>query len=454
MPGARNETPHTGTPGTVTPVTVAPAPVVLALLVGVVLVIGSVLVGLHLRAEGARLYLGGPLLAGSWDPRLPVAVWLPVLVAVTVLALAPHADLLGFGRLLSVAAVATAAWAVSLALVDGPGGLTRGLDSVHDYLADVPRVTALRDLLPGYVDRVPAGSADAWTTHVGGHPPGTLFLFTVLDRLGLSGSGPAAVLCIAAGACAVPAVLLTLRAVADETLARAAAPFLVLSPAAIWLATSADALFLGISAWGIAGLALAAAAAPGLRADLLALSGGVLLGGSLFLSYGLVLLAPLAISVIAVQRRWRVLVIGGLGVAAVVAVAALAGFWWLAGLEATSGRVREGAAANRPGLLFVFANLAAAAIALGPAGVAGLGALLSRAGRRTAVAVPALAVLAAVLIADLSQLSKGEVERIYLPFHFWLLTATVLLGPRGRTRWLLAQVLAALAVQLLIRTSW
>lgn len=450
VPGVRNETRRT-----VGRRAAGVGPVTRALLVGVVLVLASLLVGLLLEASGVRLYLGGPLLYGHWDPRLPTTVVLPGLVAVLLIVLAPAAGRLSFVRLLPAAAAAAAAWAVSLALVDGRAGLTGGLESVHDYLADVPRVGSLGSLLSGYIERVPADSVDAWTTHVGGHPPGTLFLFTVLDRVGLPGSGPAAVICIAAGVSAVPAVLLTVRAAADEAAARAAAPFLVLTPAAIWVATSADALFLGVSAWGIAALAVAAARAPGRRADVLALAGGVLLGCALLLSYGLVLLGPLAIAVVAIRRRWRVLLVGAVGVLIVLGAAALAGFWWLDGLQATSGRVREGIASiSRPAWFFVVANLGAAAVALGPAGVAGIGALLSRAGRRTAVAVPALAVLFAVLVADLSLLSKGEVERIYLPFFFWLLTATALLPLRGRTRWLVVQAAAALAVVLLVRTPW
>ena len=71
--------------------------------------------------------------------------------------------------------------------------------------------------------------------------------------------GWAAALCIAGGALAVPAVLVTVRAVADEAAARTVAPFAVLFPGAVWVATSADAYFAGVTAWGVALLALAAA---------------------------------------------------------------------------------------------------------------------------------------------------------------------------------------------------
>ncbi len=416
------------------------------------LVAACIVLGLGLRADGVRLYLGGPLLAGSWDPRLPIAAAVPVLVGLVVVATARIR--LPWTGLLGASAVAAAAWAVSLASVDGRDGLLRGVSSVHDYLADVPRVDSLAGLLSGYVGNVSADAADPWTTHVGGHPPGALLVFTVLDRLGLGGPGWAAALCIAVGASAVPAVLITARAVAGEQLARAAAPYLVLTPAAVWLATSADALFLGVSAWGIAALAVAVRAA-GRSADALALAGGVLLGAAVFLSYGLVLLGPLAVAVVVVRRRLRALVVGALGVLVVVGAFAALGFWWVSGLLATMERVSEGPAAmSRPSWFFLLANLAVVAIAIGPAGVAGLGTALGTPARRTAAVVLPLVTLAAVLLADVSLLSKGEVERIYLPFFGWLLTATALLAPRWRTGWLLAQAGTALSVQLLVRTSW
>lgn len=416
------------------------------------LVAGALIAGLRLRADGVRLYLGGPLLAGSWDPRLPAAVVFPILVALGVIAAARVA--LPWGRLLAACALAAAAWAVSLAYIDGREGLLRGLSSYHDYLADVPRVQSLAGLLSGYVGHVRVDSVDPWTTHVGGHPPGMLLLLTVLDRLGLGGAAWAATLCIAVGASAVPAILIATRAVAGERRARAAAPYLVLTPAAVWLATSADALFLGVSAWGMAALAVAAAS-TGRRCDRLALLGGLLLGASVFLSYGLVLLGPLAAAAVLVHRRLRPLVVAAAGVLAMVGAFAAAGFWWVSGLLATMMRVADGPAAlSRPGSFFLWANLAVAAIAIGPAGVAGLGHALGTPARRTVAVVLPLAALAGIVLADVSLLSKGEVERIYLPFFGWLLAATALLAPRRRTGWLLAQAGTALGVQLLVRTSW
>ena len=90
-------------------------------------------------------------------------------------------------------------------------------------------------------------------------------------------------------------------------------------------------------------------------------------------------------------------------------------------------------AASRPYSYFVWANLAAVSFAVGPAVWAGI---------RRAVAAPralpapaallVLAALAAVVVADLTGLSKAEVERIWLPFAVWLVVPCALL-PRPRS---------------------
>jgi hypothetical protein len=59
-----------------------------------------------------------------------------------------------------------------------------------------------------------------------------------------------------------------------------------------------------------------------------------------------------------------------------------------------------------------------------------------------------------VLAADLSGLSKAEVERIWLPFAVWLVAAAGLLPARQARWWLAAQVAVALAVNHLLLTTW
>ena len=98
-----------------------------------------------------------------------------------------------------------------------------------------------------------------------------------------------------------PAVLVTLRALGAEALARRAAPFLVLTPAAVFMAVSADALIAAVVAWGLACLALAPRAA-GLW---WAVPAGLLLGTAVMMSYGMPLIGLLALAVLVAARSWR-----------------------------------------------------------------------------------------------------------------------------------------------------
>ena len=65
-----------------------------------------------------------------------------------------------------------------------------------------------------------------------------------------------------------------------------------------------------------------------------------------------------------------------------------------------------------------------------------------------------LAAAAAVLVADLTGLSKAETERIWLPFGFWLIASLALLPKRVVPSALALQILIALLVNHLELTYW
>jgi hypothetical protein len=104
--------------------------------------------------------------------------------------------------------------------------------------------------------------------------------------------------------------------------------------------------------------------------------------------------------------------------------------------------------------LTLVGNPASLALATGPAVAAGLASLASNRRRPSAHGPhPALlpaAALAAVAAADLSQLARGEVERIWLPFVPWLALA----APGDRRGWLAAQVAVALLLQSILVSPW
>ncbi|MCG8924893.1 hypothetical protein [Lentzea sp. CC55] len=387
------------------------------------LVVAAVIVGLVVNAHDPNvLHAAAAPLFGDWQPHVGPGTPAAVLIAFLVVAKGPELAQHRFA--LPIAYGTAVAWTLSLAMADGWDRFATRLTTEDEYLHEVPGVTDVPAALRGFAERIPDFRPDSWATHVSGHPPGALLTFVGLDRIGLGGGAAASLFCVLAGALAVVAVA---GAVGDN----AVLPHLVLFPGAVWVGASADGMFLGVAAVGLYLLT---------RWPLL---GGVVLGWCLFLSYGLVLLAPLALAALwrggdlpGTARRTGLAV---LGVLAVVGAFALNGFWWYEGYELVQLRYYQGIGATRPYWYWVWANLAALALVIGPAGIRGL--------RRDRWVVAAGV---AVLAADLSGLSKAETERIWLPFAIWLLAGAAGLG----RRWLTAQALTALAVNHLVLTNW
>jgi hypothetical protein len=433
-----------------------------AVVVAAVLVVGCGLVGWWLTARGAELHLGNTFpVTGRY--RLHLSAWLlaPLLVAAAVWYAGPRlAARLSWGGVLLAGYLCAVVWAVALARTGGPDAITQPLTASWEYLAEVDRIDAMgiAGYLRGFTDFIVEGPAGpGWVNHVAGHPPLLTLLFVLLARAGLAGPGWAAALCIAAGAATVPAVLSTTRLLAGEQWARRAAPFVAAAPLALWIATSADAIIAGAAAGGTALLAHAAAR-TGPASLALAGLGGLVLGAVLMLSYGMALLSALVLAVVVALRgrrdAWPLLVAGATGAVVVVAGFAAAGFWWFEGLGLTADRVRIGEGwSDRPTGYFLFANPAALVVAVGPAVVAAL-ALLRRPPAR--LVVPAVAALVAVGLALASNLSKGEVERIWLPYAVWLLPlAALLTQDRGNGRgWLAAHLAWPVAIAAGTTLSW
>jgi hypothetical protein len=410
--------------------------------------------------QGVPLHVDVPPLGADWLPHTGPGTVPAVLLAMLVVLRGPGlAARLPWHPLLACSAVTAVAWTMLLALIDGwQRGVADRLTTDSEYLHDVPRVGDVAAMLRTFAERIPGGGPESWTVHVAGHPPGALLVFVGLDRIGLPGGVPAALLCVLVGSSAAVAVAVTLRAVGAEAAARAALPFGVLLPGAIWIGVSADGLFAGVLAWGVALLALGAAR-PRLDTTALAASaaGGLLLGVSLFLSYGLVLAGLLPVAVAVAARRVAPLVVAGAGVTTVVAAFAVAGFWWLEGYHQVTVRYYQPGEYGlvRPYGYWVWADLACLAVVLGPAGVAGLRRVFTPGQGLPRVLVWLCAAAAlAVLAADLSGLSKAEVERIWLPFAVWLVAAAGLLPARQVRWWLAAQAVVTLAVNHLLLTTW
>ncbi|MGC0383908.1 hypothetical protein [Streptomyces sp. SAI-129] len=440
----------------------------------VLLVTAAVLVGRYVYTYD-DLIVGWPPLLGRWDPHLGPGTPAALVVAAAVVAYGPAvAARLPWRALLPAAWGAALAWIWSLALVDGwERGVAGRLTTRQEYLSVVDRWHDIPATLRDFTGHILLHSPDNWPAHVAGHPPAATLTYVLLDRIGLGGGGWAGAFTITVGASAGVAVLVAVRALAGERLARRAAPFLVLAPAAVWLGTSADGGFAAVAAWAVALLALAVTR----RSPWWAAGSGLLFGLTCYLSYGLTLFAVIAAAVLLLGRdgvRARpVLLVPLPAGAAVVPVAfTAAGFDWWEAYHLLVTRYYEGAGGIRPYGYWVWANLACTVLITGLATAAGLrraGGVLAvrwRSGRGRApggraggeragevrLAFLVAAGLLALLAADLSGMSKAETERIWLPFALWLLPACAFLTrPRG---WLTAQAVLALLLNHLLATGW
>lgn len=450
----------------------APVRDLYAVLAAVLLVVAAVLVGRHIEGAEHTLFVDWPPLLARWGPHLGPGTPAALLVAATAVAYGPAlAARLSWRTLMATVWATATAWTLSLALIDGwRRGIANRLTTRYEYLQVIDRFHDIPATLRDFTGHILLGSPDHWPAHVAGHPPAAPLTFVLLDRIGLRGGDWAGMWCITVGATACVAVLVTMRALAGESLARRAAPFLVLVPAAVWMGTSADAYFAAVAAWAVALLALAVTG----RSWGWAAGSGLLFGLTCYLSYGLTLFALVGAAVLwlgrrGVRERPALLLVFLAGLAVVPTAFTLAGFDWWEAYRLLVTRYHQGAGGVRPYGYWVWANLACTVLITGLATVAGL--------RRTAVALrrgPAdevrLAVLVgaaflALLTADLSGMSKAETERIWLPFALWLLPACAFLTrPRtpGVVRaegipvrvWLTAQAVLALLLNHLLRTGW
>ncbi|MEU4454414.1 hypothetical protein AB0F44_23995 [Nocardioides sp. NPDC023903] len=398
-----------------------------------------------------------PPLHGYPQVKVGIGTLPAVLLALASLRWAdPMAKRLPWRRLLLVAYAAGLVWLLALALVDGPEGISRVLGNRTEYLQTARAVDDVPGLLREYVSRIPYDAPQGnWPVHIAGHPPGMVLFFVLLVKVGLGGDLAAGLVVIALAATLPLAVMTTVRVLGAEDAARAAAPYLVLSPSAVFLAVSADAVMAVAVAWGMCCLALACRARLG-RSWPWAVLAGLLLGYVVMMSYGLPLTGVLALAVLWLGRGWWALPIAAASALAVVLTFAAGGFAWWEAYPVLVERYWDGLASQRPGAYWTWGNLAALAISAGPLVGAGLGATWA-ARREQADRVIVVLVAAAVVmiaLADASQMSRAEVERIWLPFMPWLTLGCALLPERWRRPGLAWQLFTALLVQHLLYTSW
>ncbi len=441
-----------------------------SLVAALALIAVAVVVGHQLKARGLPIVLPGPPLLAFWKPHVGWGTPLAIGCVVLGLRLQVTSPTLPWRRLLLVGWLLNLAWMCSLTLVDGVRqGWVDVLTNPNEYLHDLPRITSPATFLSTFTDfiafRDDLDPGQVWTTHVAGHPPLATLMFWLLDRVGLGGGFWAGALCILIASTASVALPVTLRELGAAAAARRLVPFLSLFPGAVWMAVSADGLFAGVA---VSGLALVCVGAGRGRLPA-SLAGGLLLGTTVFLSYGLVLVGLTVLVAIGLTLTHRGLratlgpwVVAVLGALAVAVIHLAFGFNWFTGLAELRVRYYQGIASQRPFSYFVYANVAAWFISCSPflaVGIWRAAAVLAR-GRgapspaaRVAALLALSGVLAAVL-ADLSALSKAETERIWLTFGVIASSGWSLLRGQGASWALAGCALSALAVNHLLDTGW
>jgi hypothetical protein len=419
------------------------------ILVWIAVVAMVVLWGRWLAAD-EDVGVGAPPFYGTYGWLVQADLAIPVGVALALVVLGPPVFRRMPSRLVAVSAgLVSVGWALALQRADDKS-LTAPLTNRHDHLAGVADVSTPAEYLRTFTERLPD-----YPIHVRSHPPGAVLIGWELKALGHPGPTPFLGVILAAWGLGVAAVLMALRAVAGAEAARRAALPVALAPAVVWVATSTDPLFAGVSAVGLAMVVVALTRGPHLGADALALVGGAVFGGALLLSYGAAPLALVPLAVAFHRQQIRPLLAAAVGGAAVLGGMAAAGFWWFDGLSAVRAAREVGLSSDRPFNYFVLANLAVFVVACGPAMAVGASAVQPRVWQ-SPLWVLALGASVSLLIADLTGLSKAETERIWLPFVPWVLTVTATTEERAIPMRLLVagQVVCAIGVQLVLRSAW
>lgn len=424
----------------------------------VALLLVVVIWGRRLEAREPRIKIGAAPFVGQWDWRPSVGLLPAIVVGMVLVAVVPpRLRRWRFQVSAWAAGVGLSAFAFLLAASDGLSAVLAPVVHPTEYWVNLSTLPPAGEMVRSFssydflVDR---------SVHLKGHPPGFILILKALASVGLGRPWVAGALSFLGAAFVVPAVALTVRALAGEAVARRTLPFLSCAPFVLWLGTSADAFYTAVCAWGIAALAFALTSDHRSRRIVLGFVSGLLLGGGLFLSYGVatLLCLPLVIALSFVRRQFKVVLEVGasatFGAALVTLGFARAGFWWFDGLSLTREFYWVGSAYFRTWTYFMFANVVVLMIAVGPAVSVGVWRLRNRV---TWVLVGGA--LLGIAVAEVSQYSKGEVERIWLLAMPWLVPAASSLSSpiegRDRTRlWLAAQVTIAVVLQAWLRSKW
>ena len=405
-------------------------------------------VGRPLAKAHYEIKLDAAPFVGMWKWRIGPRLLLSVAVAAVAVAVLPAAaQRIRCRWLVVMCAAFNALFAFVLAASDGWRAVIGPVVDPTEYWVGVKLADPFSLFL-----RTFARQGLYFTVHVRGHPPGMMLLLIMMRPLGLHSPWAAAALSFIGCGATVVAVSVTVWRLVGIEAARRAALLLAIAPFAVWQGTSADAFYCGVASSAIA-LAAVAATSEGARSQISGFGSGVIMAGAAFLTYGAITLAPIFVTMVLITRTWRWLPAFALGGSVVVGTFLWGGFWWLEGFRATQHHYWEGTAKFRPPVYFAIANLVVLSFAIGLPTLASLpNAVL----RRTKLSALIISALVCVAIAEASQYSKGETERIWLIYMPWLVISGVAVaGTKNRQRWwITTQAATAIVLQAALVSKW
>lgn len=368
-----------------------------------------------LVAAHARLGTRGAPFIGDYRWKVePGSLLAPAVAGLVLLAVwrGVH-ERLRWRWLLACAYLCAAGWALGLALVDGGNGLAGPVSRADSYAHDVAAVGGHPlAFLHGFV-----GHAASYTVDTRQHPPAPVLLLAGLRQLGIVRPETIGLLITLFGCLSVPLVLVAVRSLCDLGNARRLAPVLAFAPYAVWLAVSMDAVTLTLCA---AFVTCGVVASEPRRTWWWAVAAGLLLGVAALFSYSVAWLAVSVICIYFVRRRPLLNVATGAAALLPLAAARVAGFTWPDGLSAAQADFSRRIGPHRSWALWIGLDLLILVIAAGPAVWPA-----ARKVRRTPGWPFLIGAGLAVAFALASGLSRGEVERSWLPFYPWLLIPAV-----------------------------
>jgi hypothetical protein len=234
--------------------------------------------------------------------------------------------------------------------------------------------------------------------------------------------------------------------------ARRVVPVLAVAPYAIWVGVSMDGV---VAALGAACLALGVVGSEPGRRPAWAAGAGLVLGVAALFDYSVAWLGLSVLAVYFVRRRPLLNVISAVAALAPLLLMQIWGFVWPSGLSSARQRFFHGVGGDRSWLLWIFLDVLLLLVACGPAVV-----LAFQRFRMTPGWPFLIGSVSAVAFGLAFGLSRGEVERAWLPYYPWLLVPAVAPEVRGQPAGPVPLVLLAVGaltgvvVESVVRSPW